>query len=313
VTAPPLFVLGVRRSGTTLLRVMLDRHSKLAIPDESYFIPQLADRHRGPVDVAAFVDDLRRIGTLREWDVDVDAVAARLQPGLAPGDAIAAVYLTYAAAQGKERWGDKTPLYMEHLATIDRLFPDAVYVHLIRDGRDAAVSFLEMPAGVVTETWAHPRDAAGFACQWRAEVSKARALGRRAGPRYLEVRYEALVADPEGELRRICAHVGLDFEPAMLAPGGHVPDKPHQQSLKRPPTVGLRDWRTEMTPADARVSSAVAGDLLAELGYPDPGATTSRGKLRRASYAARVKAWNASGSLVRRTPLWARRHPPVSE
>jgi hypothetical protein len=169
-----------------------------------------------------------------------------------------------------------------------------------------------MPVGVVTETWAHPKDAAGFACQWRAEVSKARALAHRAGERYHEVRYEVLVADPESELRRICAHAGLDFEPAMLTAGGaDVPDKPHQQSLKRPPTVGLRDWRTEMTPAGTRAFSAVAGDLLAELGYPDPGVTTARGKLQRMSYAARVNAWNASGSLVRRTPLWTQRHPPL--
>src|SRR5262249_59875868 len=63
LTAPPLLILGVRRSGTTLLRVMLDRHSELAIPDESYFIPQLADRHRGTGDVDEFADDLRRLPT----------------------------------------------------------------------------------------------------------------------------------------------------------------------------------------------------------------------------------------------------------
>jgi len=57
---PPVLVLGVRRSGTTLLRVMLDRHSELAVPDESYFVPQLADRHLRHVDPDEFVDDLRR-------------------------------------------------------------------------------------------------------------------------------------------------------------------------------------------------------------------------------------------------------------
>ena len=70
-----------------------------------------------------------------------------------------------------------------------------------------------MPEGIVTRSWAHPRDAAGFACQWRAEVVAARALGRRVGPRYLELRYEQLVADPEASLREICDHIGLVFEP----------------------------------------------------------------------------------------------------
>src|SRR5213078_168759 len=198
VTPPPLLVLGVRRSGTTLLRVMLDRHSELAIPDESYFIPQLADRHRATIEVGEFADDLRRLPTLRDWDVPVDEVRARLRPGMRLGEAIAAVYETYAARHGKSRWGDKTPMYMQRLRMLERLFPDARFVHLVRDGRDAALSFLAMPPGIVTETWAHPRTVGQFACQWQTEVAAAQALGRRVGPaRYLELRYEELVADPE--------------------------------------------------------------------------------------------------------------------
>ena len=310
---PPVFVLGVRRSGTTLLRVMLDRHSQLAVPDESYFIPQLADRHRGPIDVGAFVDDLRRLPTLREWDVDVEAVRARLRPGQPPGEAIAAVYETYAAARGKERWGDKTPMYMQRLPMLERLFPTALYVHLIRDGRDCALSFAQMPKGIVTRSWAHPRDAAGFACQWRSEVVAARELGRRAGPRYLELRYEQLVADPEESLREICDHIGLVFEPGMLDYAGNVDvtRQPHQQSLKRPPTPGLRDWRTDMPVGDIQAFEAVAGDLLAELGYETASQPTITGRLRRAWYAARITAWNASARALRVSPLWRRRHHPL--
>ncbi len=313
MSAAPLFVLGVRRSGTTLLRVMLDRHPTVAIPDESYFIPQLADRHRGSIDVASFVDDLRRLPTLRDWGVEVAEVEQRLRPGMTPGAAISAVYLAYAAAQGKERWGDKTPMYMQHLPTLQRLFPDARYVHLIRDGRDAAVSFLAMPEGVVTRTWAHPRDARGFACQWRSEVLAARALGSRVGRCYLEVRYEALVAEPERVLQEICEHLGLAFEPAMLGYAGEVDvsSKPHQQSLLRPPTPNLRDWRTELAEADARAFATVAGDLLAELGYPPSGERTSGGRLQEDLYRAKVAAWNATGSAVRRSPAWRRRHPPL--
>jgi hypothetical protein len=315
VTAPPLLVLGVRRSGTTLLRVMLDRHSELAVPDESYFVPQLADRHRGRIDPDAFADDLRRLPTLREWDVPVDAVRARLRPGMRTGEAIAAVYEAYAERRGKRRWGDKTPMYMQRLGMLERLFPDALYVHLVRDGRDAAISFLAMPAGIVTETWAHPRDAAGFACQWRAEVTAARRLGARVGPRrYLELRYEELVADPERELRRICDFAGLAFEPGMLeyAGGVDVSAKPHQQSLKRPPTSGLRDWRAQMSPADVAAFETVAGDLLRELGYAAAGSPTLSGRIRRASYAARSSAWTASSAALRVSPLWRRRHRPLS-
>ena len=202
---PPLLVLGVRRSGTTLLRVMLDRHSELAVPDESYFVPQLADRHLRHVDPDDFVDDLRRIDTLAEWDVPLDKVRARLTERMPIGAAIATVYAVYADERGKPRWGDKTPMYMQNLRLLERLFPDALFVHLIRDGRDAALSFLSMPKGLMTETWMQPRNVAGFACQWRTEVKAAQRLGRRVGAeRYLEVRYEELVGDVESELRRIC-------------------------------------------------------------------------------------------------------------
>ncbi len=317
--APPLFVLGVRRSGTTLLRLMLDRHPELAIPDESYFIPQLASRHRGHLDPAAFEDDLRRLPTLAEWGVSAREVRGHLPPGATGADGIAAIYELYAERRGKCRWGDKTPLYMRYLPLLERLFPDALYVHLVRDGRDAALSFLSVPPGIMTESWGHPRDAAGFACQWRTEVLEARALGRRAGGRYLEVSYESLVAGPRAELERVCAHAELAFDPAMLEYAGaaEAAAKPHQQSLRRPPTPGLRNWRAAMDPGAVDAFEAVAGDVLAALGYelrsparaagPD-----ARARLALAAYAARAGAWKATGAVLQRSPHWRRRHPIVA-
>jgi len=309
---PPLLILGVRRSGTTLLRVMLDRHSELAVPDESYFVPQLADRHLRHVDPDEFVDDLRRIDTLAEWKVPLDSVRARLSERMPIGAAIGTVYAVYAEEQGKRRWGDKTPMYMQNLRLLDRLFPDALFVHLIRDGRNAATSFLSLPEGIVTENWMHPNDPAGFACQWRTEVKAARRLGHRVGrARYLEVRYEELVDDVEGVLRGICRFSRLPYEPGMADYAGNVDvsAKPHQQSLTRPPTPGLRDWRTQMSPEDVGAFDRVAGDLLGELGYESHEAPDALGRLRRASYGVRAAAWRVASFGLRRSPLWRRRHP----
>jgi hypothetical protein len=312
---PPVLVLGVRRSGTTLLRVMLDRHSELAVPDESYFIPQLADRHLRHVDPQEFVDDLRRIDTVAKWDVPLDKVRARLTERMPIGAAIAAVYATYADERGKPRWGDKTPMYMQNLRLLERLFPDALFVHLIRDGRDAALSFLSMPKGLMTETWMQPRDVAGFASQWRGEVKAAQRLGRRVGDeRYLEVRYEDLVGDVESVLRSISRFARLPHEAAMAHYVGNVEDvsaKPHQQSLRRPPTVGLRNWRVQMSLEDVGVFDRVAGDLLDELGYETHERPDAAGRLRRVSYGARAAAWRAASFGLRRSPLWRRRHPPL--
>jgi hypothetical protein len=314
MSAPPLLVLGVRRSGTTLLRVMLDRSSQLAIPDESYFVTQLAHRHGSKPDVEAFAEDCRRLSTLRDWGVTPRGLD--LRPGMTTGDAIAAVYARYAALQGKARWGDKTPMYMQHLPLLARLFPDARFVHLIRDGRDAALSFLGVPPGIMSRTWAQPRTAVDFACQWRTEVKAAQRLGRRVGPeRYLEVRYEALVDDAEQELRRICSFTDLPFEGGMLAytEAVDVSSKPHQQRLLQPPTRGVRDWRAELSGEDARAFEGVAGDLLGRLGYdlldPDGAYPTPAGRARLARYRALVAVWNATSCAMQRSPLWRRRHP----
>lgn len=313
--SPPLFVLGVSRSGTTLLRVILDRSPGIAIPDETFFIPPLAHRHSSPVDPAEFLDDIRRLPRLAAWEVPADDFAVRLQPGMSVGDALAAVFSAYAAKHGKPRWGDKTPMYMRHLGLIEKLFPDAQYVHLVRDGRDAALAFLDMPEGVVTRTWAHPRSPAGFACEWRTEVRRARELGRRLGrSRYFEIRYEELVADTAGVVRSVCDFADLPFESAMLeyADAVDVSAKPHHQRLLQPPTRGVRDWRTQMSRDDTLAFAAIAGDLLGELGYelldPHSARRNARAALPLAWYRMRMGAWNAAAHATQRSPLWRRRH-----
>ena len=315
--SPPLILLGVSRSGTTLLRVILDRSPGIAIPDESFFVPLLARRHGRTIDATCFLDDVARIPAVRDWGVPVADVASRVRTGMPTEEAIAAIYEAYAARAGKPRWGDKTPMYMRHLPLLERLFPDAQYVHLVRDGRDAALSFLQMPEGTFTRTWAHPRTSAQFACLWRKEVRDARALGQRVGVgRYHEVRYEELVGAPEATIRRVCAFAAVPYDAAMLDYSGavDVSTKPHQQRLLTPPTTGVRSWREDMPAEDVVAFDAVAGDLLAELGYEvsSSAAAGARARLARGSYDIRLAAWNAAASAVQRSPLWRRRHPRLS-
>jgi Sulfotransferase family len=315
--SPPLILLGVSRSGTTLLRVVLDRSAGLAIPDESFFVPLLARRHGSTIDVDRFLDDVARIPAIQDWGVSVGDVASRVRSGMPTGEAIAAIYEAYAAGVGKPRWGDKTPMYMRHLPLLERLFPDAQYVHLIRDGRDASLSFLHMPEGTFTRTWAHPTTPAQFACLWRKEVNGARALGERIGAaRYAEVRYEELVADPEATIRAVCAFAAIPYDAAMLdyTEAVDVSAKPHQQRLLTPPTTGVRSWRDDMPAEDAAAFEAVAGDLLVELGYAvsSDAAPGARGRLQRGWYDTRLAAWNVAASAVQRSPLWRRRHPRLS-
>jgi hypothetical protein len=244
------FVVGCSRSGTTLLRAMLDGHRELAVPPESHFA------------LARSVRSLRRALARDPWFAlwEIDAPDLR---GLDCADAVRALFAAYAAARGKPRYADKTPHYVSHLPRLAARFLEARFVHVVRDGRDVALSLLQVPWG--------PDTVEEAALHWRRRVLEGRAAGLPAD-RYREVRYEALVADPERELRALAAWLELEYDAAMLAYPGRplrVPYPEHHRGLALAPTPELRDWRREMAPEDVARFEAVAGDALAELGYLD--------------------------------------------
>jgi hypothetical protein len=307
----PVVVLGVSRSGTTLLKHMLDRHPRLAIPTESYFLPQLWDRHRDRPDREAFLADLERLPKVREWGVTRTDVERRLPDRPSFADAVQAVYRSYAEARGKTRFGDKTPSYMQRLDVLEHAFPDARYLHLIRDGRDAALSFLAMSRRPRFNL-ARPRSVGAFAFQWRREVEGARRFGRsQAAGRYREVRYEDLVSEPEKILRESCEFLGLDFDPAMLEyhrEAGSETLRDHPR-LAEAPTPGVRSWRDDMEPGQTELFEALAGDVLTEFGYdrahPSPSQVArARAALLRPTLATRAALWDGALVLVRRSPIW---------
>jgi hypothetical protein len=311
MSGQPVVVLGVSRSGTTLLKEMLDSHSELAIPTESYFIPQLWHRHSRRFYVDAFLDDLARLARVREWGVTPEDVAARLPGRPALSDAIEAIYRSYADSQGKSRFGDKTPSYMQSLPLLERVFPGAQYVHLVRDGRDAALSFMEMRRRPRFNL-ARPRGIAAFASQWRLEVEGAAEFGRRVGSsRYLELRYEDLVVEPEVELRRVCDFLQLGFEPGMLAYHEEVEESAREDHplLAKPPIASVRRWKEELDPETTELFEAIAGRALAGLGYdrayprPSPRAR-GRAAVAEVLFRTRLAWWKAGLAVARRTPAW---------
>ena len=305
----PVVLLGVSRSGTTVLKEMFDHHPDLAIPSESYFLPQLWDRHGEAPDPKRFVTDVGRLPRIREWGVTPADVRERLPADPSFADAIQAIYRAYADRRGKRRFGDKTPAYMQRLDILERAFPGAQYVHLVRDGRDAALSFIEMRRRP-RFNWARPRGLSAFAAQWRREVEGARRFGReRAAGRYRELRYEDLVTDPQTTLRELCVFLGIEFDPAMLDYHRDAKALVDHPRLAEAPAPGLRRWGEQMARDDGERFEAIAGELLTELGYervyPQP-STIARAfaMVHRAALAVRIAAWHAALAFVRRTPVW---------
>jgi hypothetical protein len=260
------FFVGCGRSGTTLIRVIFNSHSLLAIPRESHFIPELAlDRRK--YELPDRVDDQRLRAALeahrrfRRWKLPPRAVHDVLAASRDLPDAIRRVYCLHASRRGKPRYADKTPNYATDLPLLASLFPEARFVHTIRDGRNVALSLAERSFG--------PNRVEDAILYWRHQVQTARGDGATLGPaRYLEYRHEDLARDPAGVVTRICTFLDLEFEPAMLLYyRAREPGSFWHRHLAKPPTEGLRDYRSQLTTTDLRVAEALAGDLLVALGY----------------------------------------------
>lgn len=274
---PPFpFLIGSGRSGSTLVRAMLDSHPEVAVPPETYFVTELlpnAAEWDAPGGFAAdkFLDEVLVHQFFVRWGLPAESVreAFAAQPPAGYADAIRLLYGLYADAHGKRRYADKTPVYIYDVLDLAALFPEARFVHLIRDGRDVAASFLDQED-------MRPNGIAEAALLWRERVSAGRSAGATLGAgRYAEVRYEDLVRDPEAVLRRVAEFIGIDYHPAMLTYPERARDlvaadggAQRHRGVFTEPQAGFRDWRTELSAAEVEVFEVVAGDLLEELGYP---------------------------------------------
>jgi hypothetical protein len=282
---PMPVIVGAPRSGTTLLRMMIDAHPEVAIPPETGFLPALAELDPGADSARMAWEIITGFPTWPDFSLDplhLRSALAALSPA-SPAEAARAFYRLYAARHGKHQWGDKTPSYDVQIDRIAGLLPEARFIHLIRDGRDVLVS--------VRHLWFRPGDTVeACAADWAGRIARTRALGAEVG-RYLEVRYEALVRAPEETLRDVCRFVGLTFEPAMLeyytrsaarldehqarydADGRLIISKDrrlyNQRFVReplRPDRIGR--WRSELSSDDVRRFEAIAGAWLERLGYP---------------------------------------------
>ena len=278
------FVVGANRSGTTLLRLMLDAHPELAIPPETHFVPNLIELFEegepSRDDALALIAARPEFGDFGMSEDELrDAMAA--EPDTARG-ALLAFYGLYSAKQSKSRCGDKTPGYSTSMRDIEGVLPEARFVHIIRDGRDVALSV--MSRGLKERTIEE------LAQRWKRRIKRTRKQGTTVA-HYTEVRYEDLITDTEATLRGLCEFLDLPFDPAMLTyheraaermsemsgelesaegrqalPAGHRSEM-HAATSQPPQRERIEKWKREMARNDSESFEEIAGDLLAELGY----------------------------------------------
>lgn len=271
--AEPIFIVGAPRSGTTMLRLMLNSHPRIAIPFESDFIPKFYRRLdeygnlRIEANIARLLEDIAALSFVKRGKLVQDSSSVLARQPKSYSELIAAIYEVYAECEGKRRWGDKDPDNVLQIDVLWNLFKNCQIIHIVRDGRGVANSLRKQEWG--------SKNLPKLARDWSWKVTLAHKMGMMIGPRhYLEIKYEGLVRAPESSLRHICEFLDEPFDQRMLCyyenAAAAMPDsslKYHGSSIQPPDPEKAQAWQHEMSLADRVLFEEEAGLTLKEFGY----------------------------------------------
>lgn len=276
-TEHPFFIVGAARSGTTLLQSLLNAHSRIAVLGELHFFDQICRLKSSlPAPIApADLDDLRRgvmnchaIQFIPDFERTLEGAIARLR------DLCPATYAQFFAAlldahrdvSGKPVVGEKTPTNIRYLPELVETFPGARIIHLLRDPRDSISSRIRYPyssSSVIFNT-----------LMWKIEMLYAidfKSSAAASPERYLEVRYEDLTQAPEAQARRICAFLGVSYEPSMVGDRDASQvyrNEPWKDGVRGPVNPdSVSAWKRRLTDDQVALIERVAGSYIEFGGY----------------------------------------------
>ena len=274
----PFFIIGSGRSGNTLLRSILSGNSDISIPPESYRIPFAIKKfhilnNRDWEDIVSQVlkefEDCKEFYT---WEIDITDVQKRLENIADSKKTLSNIFdelfCTYTEkhSPGSKIWGDKTPMNTLYLDWIGTVFPRSKFIHIIRDGRDVASSYLKM------ERYDTILEAAN---RWINSIESAQSFGSKIKENYIEIRYEELVTKPEEVIKDTCDFLDIDYDSKMLDHTKQVKklgdtDKEHHSNLSKPiSSDSVGKWRNNLSESDQESITKLLHKHLQRLGYAD--------------------------------------------
>jgi hypothetical protein len=247
----PIFVVGSMRSGSTLLRLILDSHPRIAIGAETGFMGAVMGTKR----IASW-----KYGA--EWYRRIDWSEPELDERLR--EFYTGMFARYAAQRGKARWGEKTPFHTAHIATMAEIFPTSVFVGIVRHPGAVAASLQRSFHYTFDEALSY----------WTAVNLDLVSGASELGDRFVLCRYEDLVTDGEPVLRELMQAVGEEFSPHLLQ--HHVVQREQGTPRVVDGSTSTRDpidprranrWTEDLTAADRGALERTA-PLAALFGYP---------------------------------------------
>jgi Sulfotransferase family len=302
-TTAPVFVVGCPRSGTTVLYHMLLSSGGFAVyRSESNVFNLLGPRFggmRSKVDRKELLDVWLRSNLFRVSGLDAREIAAKIISDCnSGGDFLRIVMQEVARKQGVARWADCTPEHLLYMEEIKRQIPEALFIHIIRDGRDVALSY-------VKQGWSYPlpwdrHERLGVAgMYWEWLVRKGREQGKRLGTDYREIRFEELIAKPRETLSQLGSFIdhALDYEQIKRAGIGSVSEpntsfSPAVEGSFNP----VNRWKTKMSAEQIADFEELVGECLRDLGY------------ELASTDNRARSFRAARMRTTYFPMFAAKH-----
>ncbi|REJ75475.1 MAG: sulfotransferase [Acidobacteria bacterium] len=287
-----LFIIGNPRSGTSLLRIMLTNHSLVCIPPECGFIQWWHGKYgdwsakdsRNPARIKDYIDDLRTSRKIETWQLDFASLYERIEqerPEQYPS-LCKIVIGHYAESHGRQvaLVGDKNNYYVRHLDLLVRIFPDARFLCLIRDGRDVACSYKALKNVRSSSKYRPelPSDTSAIARQWtRNNENIVEKIRQEAAVSSKVIRFEDLVTDTSKTLTEVCDWLEIDLESRMLRyaesengtndePGEFLAWK--KKTLRKPDPSSIGKFRSLLSEAEVRQFELIAGKTLQKFDYP---------------------------------------------
>jgi len=287
--APPFFIVGAPRSGTTLLAVLLDRHSNVAIGPETQFYAEFIPRNwadRKPETYEQLVDSALAFKRIVDFGLDREQLLRQFKTyELSSANLLRSIMEVHAIRNSKLRPGEKSPSHLKHVPAILDQFPGAKAICVLRDGRDVVRSLLETP-------WAipgNPRRLQLFCLRWNDAVEETIHYERTLPhDRFMTVKFEDILRQPRPELEKICDFLGEEFEPTQLEPEQSSSVIPHWEKKWKNKAVETLDserieaWRKSSDQKQIWIMNSMMGTMLERVGYSDT-------KLARCSPAMRTK------------------------
>ncbi|REL33983.1 sulfotransferase family protein [Thalassotalea euphylliae] len=268
----PFFIVGSQRSGTTMLRLIMDAHPELFVPFESDFLAverKYSTEYQSPQDVeeaysALLNETLTKKGQFLEQSYLPELIKSKTFHELF------STALSIATQKaGKQRWGIKTPGYHIRIDSLWRLFPGAKFIHIIRDGRAIAHSQRNIEWG--------EKNVMKLAMKWDNDLKLANKMGAMIPNNYLEIRYEDLVRDTDKVTEQVCQFIDVKFDQSMLdyynSSRKKMPAESmqwHKNSVSKPDINKIDEWKTKLSKSDRKIFQGFAYNSLARMGYEVP-------------------------------------------